>query len=82
MLDDFTTMRETEAGSYEADVLGDGTVRQVVLKGCRLLNVCSGRVEETDISIAGDRIASIARRDSYDGVEIIDGAPDCNSAAP
>lgn len=72
MLDDFTTMRETEAGSSEPDSLGDGIVRQVVLKDCRLLNVCSGRVEETDISIAGDRIASIARRDSYDGVEIID----------
>ena len=44
----------------------------LILKGCRLLNVYSGVTEETDITISGERIVSISRRDSYAGAEVID----------
>lgn len=44
----------------------------LVLKGCRLLNVYSGTIAETDITISGDRILSISPRGSYDGVDVIE----------
>lgn len=32
---------------------------RLILRNCRLVNVYSGRIEDTDVTIAGDRVASI-----------------------
>lgn len=60
-----------------SDVVGDGGAsvqagRDLVLKSCRLINVHSGKIELTDITIRGDRIASISRRDRYDNAQVVD----------
>lgn len=44
----------------------------LVLRNCRLINVHSGEIYATDISIVGDTISSIAPRSSYDGAEVIE----------
>lgn len=44
----------------------------LVLKNCQLLNVHSGKVELTDITISGDRIVSIAKRASHGDARVID----------
>ncbi len=58
-------------GINPASLDGRGAVT-LVLKDCRLLNVYSGDIVETDISIADDRIVSILKRDDYDGLEVIE----------
>lgn len=50
----------------------DELAATLVLKDCRLINVHSGEIYATDISIDGDSVSSIAQRSSYQGVEVID----------
>lgn len=67
---DGESFRDLPAGQEGAMPVSDAAT--LVLRNCQLINVHSGEVYSTDISIAGDTIISIAPRTSYAGVEVID----------
>ncbi|MFK0278636.1 adenine deaminase C-terminal domain-containing protein [Ensifer sp. NPDC090286] len=58
--------------SLRGDQGTSGDDATLILKGCRLLNVYSGMTSETDITIAGERIVSIDKRETYDGLPVVD----------
>jgi adenine deaminase len=60
-----------EAVSGHVEVSGEAR-EDTVLANCRLLNVHSGKIELTDITLAGDRIVSTAARRHYGGAQVLD----------
>lgn len=61
--------RETLANFI--DVAMGRTPADTVIRGCKVVDVCSGEIIEGDIALCGDKIVGIG---SYEGKEIVDGA--------
>lgn len=66
------TMLETGTVAGKLPVGTDEPSATLILKGCRLMNVYSGEIYTTDISIDGEIVTSIEPRRDYSGAEVID----------